>query len=220
MNMCLCVCMFVCLFVFVCVADTTRPRRDYEVDGQDYHFVTSREQMERDIQEQKFIEAGQYNTHLYGTSVQSVRQVAGKVTHTLTRTHSHSHSHTVTHYYFLTHRTHTQTHTQRITRTALPSIQDLYSQRSRRKAKQIISDPSHPCHSLFSLLPSGRRYKSIRSRTSRYRDSFYPHAMKYLFALQFFSLFPTLFLHSPVFIYLFMLDTPFSIYLFSKLNGH
>ncbi|XP_042564822.1 disks large homolog 1 isoform X2 [Clupea harengus] len=64
-----------------CVPHTTRPRRDYEVDGQDYHFVTSREQMERDIQEQKFIEAGQYNTHLYGTSVQSVRQVAGKGKH-------------------------------------------------------------------------------------------------------------------------------------------
>ncbi|KOB74373.1 Discs large 1, isoform L, partial [Operophtera brumata] len=30
--------------------DTTRPRRDYEVDGRDYHFVASREQMERDIQ--------------------------------------------------------------------------------------------------------------------------------------------------------------------------
>ena len=69
---------------------------------------------------------------------------------------------------------------QRITRTALPSIQDLYSQRCRRKAKRIISDPSHPCHSLFSLLPSGRRYKSIRSRTSRYRDSFYPHAIRML----------------------------------------
>ena len=109
---------------------------------------------------------------------------------------------------------------QRITRTALPSIQDLYSQRCRRKAKRIISDPSHPCHSLFSLLPSGRRYKSIRSRTSRYRDSFYPHAIRmlncpwniflhynlFLFFLPFFSILQYLFiylcwiLHSP-FIY-------------------
>lgn len=59
--------------------DTTRPKRDYEVDGRDYHFVTSREQMEKDIQDHKFIEAGQYNNHLYGTSVQSVREVAEKV---------------------------------------------------------------------------------------------------------------------------------------------
>uniref|UniRef100_A0A671RWQ3 Disks large homolog 1 n=1 Tax=Sinocyclocheilus anshuiensis TaxID=1608454 RepID=A0A671RWQ3_9TELE len=64
-----------------CVPHTTRPKRDYEVDGRDYHFVISREQMEKDIQDHKFIEAGQYNSHLYGTSVQSVREVAEKGKH-------------------------------------------------------------------------------------------------------------------------------------------
>nr|XP_028587809.1 disks large homolog 1 isoform X7 [Podarcis muralis] len=64
-----------------CVPHTTRPKRDYEVDGRDYHFVTSREQMEKDIQDHRFIEAGQYNNHLYGTSVQSVREVAEKGKH-------------------------------------------------------------------------------------------------------------------------------------------
>ncbi|KAI3375576.1 hypothetical protein L3Q82_003710 [Scortum barcoo] len=65
-----------------CVPHTTRPRRDYyEADGRDYHFVSSREQMERDIQSHRFIEAGQYNNHLYGTSVQSVRQVAEQGKH-------------------------------------------------------------------------------------------------------------------------------------------
>uniref|UniRef100_A0A674MWS0 Disks large homolog 1 n=1 Tax=Takifugu rubripes TaxID=31033 RepID=A0A674MWS0_TAKRU len=64
-----------------CVPHTTRPKRDYEVDGRDYHFVASREQMEKDIQEHHFIEAGQYNGHLYGTSVQSVREVAEKGKH-------------------------------------------------------------------------------------------------------------------------------------------
>ncbi|XP_056120712.1 discs large homolog 1-like protein isoform X14 [Rhinichthys klamathensis goyatoka] len=64
-----------------CVPHTTRPKRDYEVDGRDYHFVVSREQMEKDIQEHKFIEAGQYNSHLYGTSVQSVKEVAEKGKH-------------------------------------------------------------------------------------------------------------------------------------------
>ncbi|TNM93862.1 hypothetical protein fugu_002038 [Takifugu bimaculatus] len=64
-----------------CVPHTTRPRRDYEIDGRDYHFVSSREQMERDIQSHRFIEAGQYNNHLYGTSVQSVRQVAEQGKH-------------------------------------------------------------------------------------------------------------------------------------------
>ncbi|XP_076876649.1 disks large homolog 2 isoform X26 [Brachyhypopomus gauderio] len=64
-----------------CVPHTTRARRDYEVDGRDYHFVASREQMEQDIQEHKFIEAGQYNDNLYGTSVQSVRYVAERGKH-------------------------------------------------------------------------------------------------------------------------------------------
>ncbi|XP_065115152.1 disks large homolog 2 isoform X11 [Paramisgurnus dabryanus] len=64
-----------------CVPHTTRQKRDYEVDGRDYHFVGSREQMEKDIQEHKFIEAGQYNDNLYGTSVQSVKYVAERGKH-------------------------------------------------------------------------------------------------------------------------------------------
>lgn len=64
-----------------CVPHTTRPKRDYEVDGRDYHFVASREQMEKDIQNHLFIEAGQYNDNLYGTSVASVREVAEKGKH-------------------------------------------------------------------------------------------------------------------------------------------
>uniref|UniRef100_A0A1A7XQ25 Discs, large homolog 3 n=1 Tax=Iconisemion striatum TaxID=60296 RepID=A0A1A7XQ25_9TELE len=59
-----------------CVPHTTRPRRENEIDGQDYHFVGSREQMEKDIQDNKFIEAGQFNENLYGTSILSVRTVA------------------------------------------------------------------------------------------------------------------------------------------------
>ncbi|XP_076251244.1 MAGUK family member discs large 1 isoform X6 [Rhynchophorus ferrugineus] len=64
-----------------CVPHTTRPKREYEVDGRDYHFVGSREQMEKDIQNHLFIEAGQYNDNLYGTSVASVREVAEKGKH-------------------------------------------------------------------------------------------------------------------------------------------
>lgn len=64
-----------------CVPHTTRSRRDYEEDARDYHFVDSREQMERDIQNHLFIEAGQYNDNLYGTSVASVKEVAEKGKH-------------------------------------------------------------------------------------------------------------------------------------------
>lgn len=59
-----------------CVPHTTRPKRQFEVDGRDYHFVQSREAMEQDIQNHKFIEAGQYNDNLYGTSIASVKEVS------------------------------------------------------------------------------------------------------------------------------------------------
>lgn len=45
--------------------------------------------MEKDIQSHRFIEAGQYNSHLYGTSVQSVREVAEQVPHTHSLTAFH-----------------------------------------------------------------------------------------------------------------------------------
>ncbi len=74
---------------------------------------------------------------------------------------------------------------QRVVRTArhivggeLPSLQDIYTRRCTRKARRIIKDSSHPSHRLLSLLPSGRRFRSIRSRTSRLRDSFFPQAIR------------------------------------------
>ncbi|XP_071839440.1 disks large homolog 4-like isoform X5 [Apostichopus japonicus] len=64
-----------------CVPHTTRPRRPHEVYGRDYYFVESRESMEKDIQDHLFIEAGQYNDNLYGTSVAAVKEVAEKGKH-------------------------------------------------------------------------------------------------------------------------------------------
>jgi len=64
-----------------CVPHTTREKKDNEINGRDYYFVDSREQMERDIQNHLFIEAGQFHGNLYGTSVQSVREVAEKGKH-------------------------------------------------------------------------------------------------------------------------------------------
>ncbi len=74
---------------------------------------------------------------------------------------------------------------QRVVRTArhivggeLPSLQDIYTRRCIRKAWRIIKDSSHPSHRLLSLLPSGRLLRSIRFRTSRLRDSFFPQAVR------------------------------------------
>ncbi|KAK1796807.1 hypothetical protein P4O66_000875 [Electrophorus voltai] len=76
---------------------------------------------------------------------------------------------------------------QRIVRTAekiigvsLPSITYIYITRCIWKATNIVKDPTHPSHELFTLLPSGRRYHSIQSRTSRLWNSFFPEAIRLL----------------------------------------
>ena len=56
---------------------------------------------------------------------------------------------------------------QSITQTSLPSIDSVYTSGCLDKAASIIKDPTHPGHSLFHLLPSGKRYKSLRSRNNR-----------------------------------------------------
>ncbi|CDW56330.1 disks large 1 [Trichuris trichiura] len=63
-----------------CVPHTSRARREHEVDGRDYYFV-NRDMMEQDIQNHLFIEAGQYNGNLYGTSIGAVRDVAEQNKH-------------------------------------------------------------------------------------------------------------------------------------------
>lgn len=65
--------------VFHCYVDTSREIRNGEVDSVHYHFIKSREQMERDIKDHLFIEAGQFNDNLYGTSLASVQEVAEQV---------------------------------------------------------------------------------------------------------------------------------------------
>lgn len=62
----------------------------------------------------------------------------------------------------------------------LPSVESLYTLRTVKRAKKIISDPSHPAHHLFQLLPSGRRYRSLSTKTKRFTNSFFPIAIRTL----------------------------------------
>ncbi len=62
----------------------------------------------------------------------------------------------------------------------LPSILDIFLTRCSSKAKSIVEDPTHPSHSLFQLLPSGRRYRSIRARSATLLNSFFPQAVRAL----------------------------------------
>lgn len=50
------------------VSYTTRPPRDYEVNGKDYHFIT-RDEFIQLIEEGKMLEAAEFNGWIYGTSV-------------------------------------------------------------------------------------------------------------------------------------------------------
>ncbi|KAI2643798.1 hypothetical protein H4Q32_029977 [Labeo rohita] len=59
----------------------------------------------------------------------------------------------------------------------LPSLLDIFLARCSGKATSIVKDPTHPSHHLFQLLPSGRRYRSIRARSARLLNSFFPQAV-------------------------------------------
>jgi len=61
---------------------TTRPPKEGEIDGVKYHFVSMQE-MKRDLARHKFVEAGELNNHLYGTSIDSIREVAESGKHCL-----------------------------------------------------------------------------------------------------------------------------------------
>ncbi len=69
---------------------------------------------------------------------------------------------------------------ERIIGAPLPSLQELYTSRVRKRAKKVTLDPSHPAHSLFVLLPSGRRYRSLSTKTARHKNSFFPQAVSHL----------------------------------------
>ena len=56
----------------VSVSHTTRARRPGDVDGRDYHFV-SREEFERMIENDRFLEYAEVFGNYYGTSVGAVR---------------------------------------------------------------------------------------------------------------------------------------------------
>ena len=53
---------------------TSRPIKENEQDGKVYHFV-KREIMEADINNQKYLEWGEYDGHLYGTKLDSIREI-------------------------------------------------------------------------------------------------------------------------------------------------
>ncbi|KAK1786583.1 hypothetical protein P4O66_003028 [Electrophorus voltai] len=69
---------------------------------------------------------------------------------------------------------------ERITHTELPDLQTIYYKRCQTKARRIVKDPTHPNNRLFSLLRSGKRFRSLKTKTERLKRSFFPQAIRAL----------------------------------------
>lgn len=55
-----------------------------------------------------------------------------------------------------------------------------YDSRTLALAKKLATDTTHPLNIYFNLLPSGRRYSSLRSRTTRFRNTTVPTCIRSL----------------------------------------
>ncbi|KAK1786692.1 hypothetical protein P4O66_017091 [Electrophorus voltai] len=69
---------------------------------------------------------------------------------------------------------------ERITHTELPDLQTIYHKRCQTKARRIVKDPTHPNNRLFSLLRSGKRFHSLKTKTERLKRSSFPQAIQAL----------------------------------------
>ena len=69
---------------------------------------------------------------------------------------------------------------QSITQTSLSSIDTVYTSHCLRKAASIIKGPTHPGHSLCQLFPLRKIYRSLRTRTNRLENSFFPVTIRVL----------------------------------------
>ena len=70
--------------------------------------------------------------------------------------------------------------TGRIIGTRLPTLDAIHERRLMKKAMAIVRDPSHPAHSHFQMMKSGRRYRSLAASSKRTSNSTYPTAVRAL----------------------------------------
>ncbi len=69
---------------------------------------------------------------------------------------------------------------ERISGSALPSLQDIYIKRCKSRAAKIIKDSNYPGNHFFISLPSGKRFRSMMAKTERLRRSFFPQTIRLL----------------------------------------
>ncbi len=98
--------------------------------------------------------------------------------------------------------------------TTLPTLQELYSSRVSKRTDKITLDPSHPAHSLFELLLSGRHYRALSTRTTRHRNSFFlKHSISWTLDIKRGT-------HNTIIHYLFTTHTYFFIFKIAHVRSH
>ena len=66
----------------------------------------------------------------------------------------------------------------------IPTLADMNNKAINRLALSIISDNEHPLYRYFDLMPSGRRYRSLKWKKVRFSRSFVPTAIAALNTLR------------------------------------
>ena len=69
---------------------------------------------------------------------------------------------------------------RKITQKDITPLLTHHRERVVKFTKKILKDPSHPLFSEFQTLPSGRRLRTPKIRTSRFQNSFIPNSIKIL----------------------------------------
>lgn len=67
--------------------------------------------------------------------------------------------------------------THSIVCSLLPSVNSIFTVRCIIKAGNIVKDACHSGHSPFPLLPSGRRCRGLKARTSKLKNNVFPTAI-------------------------------------------
>lgn len=63
--------------------------------------------------------------------------------------------------------------------TSFDTVRDIYNKRVAKKVTSIRRNKDHPANNnLCTCLPSGTRFRSILSKTDRFKNSFYVRAMR------------------------------------------
>jgi hypothetical protein len=60
------------------------------------------------------------------------------------------------------------------------SLEKIYKKSVIQRCNIITADCQHPLHNQYVILPSGRRFRSLKCRTSRYLKSFVPSSIRIL----------------------------------------